>query len=50
MTINGQVLSVQARTVFRFADFGLRVPRVSVALSVEATICLETDLLLGRGA
>jgi len=45
-TIDGQELSIRARTAFRFADFGLRVPRVSVVLSVEDNIQLETDLLL----
>ena len=47
-TIQGQDLSVQARTAFRFADFALRVPRVSSVLSVEDTIRLEIDLLLRR--
>jgi len=47
-TIHGQDLSVQARTAFRFADFALRVPRVSSVLSVEDNIRLETDLLLRR--
>ena len=47
-TIQGQDLGVQARTAFRFADFGLRIPRVASVLSVEDTIRLEIDLLLGR--
>lgn len=50
VTINDGVLSVQARMVFRFAGIGLRVFRLSVVLSVEATIRLETDLLLRRGS
>lgn len=48
-TINGQDVSVRARTAFRFADFGLRIPRVAVVLSVEDNIRLETDLLLRHG-
>ncbi len=47
-TIQGQDLSVQARTAFRFADFGLRIPRVASVLSVEDNIRLEIDLLLRR--
>jgi hypothetical protein len=43
-------VSVRARTAFRFADFGLRIPRVSVVLSVEDDIKLEADLVLRRGA
>jgi polyisoprenoid-binding protein YceI len=46
----GPDVSVRARTAFRFEDFGLRVPRVSVVLSVEDTIRLETDVLLRRGS
>lgn len=37
-----------ARTAFRFADFGLRIPRVASVPSVEDNIRLETDLLLRR--
>jgi polyisoprenoid-binding protein YceI len=48
-TFNGQEVSVQAKTSFRFADFGLSIPRVASVLSVEDTIRLETDLLLRRG-
>jgi polyisoprenoid-binding protein YceI len=47
-TILGQDLSVQARTAFRFADFGLRIPRVASVLSVEDNIRLEMGLLLRR--
>jgi polyisoprenoid-binding protein YceI len=47
-TIRGQDLGVQARTAFRFADFALRIPRVSSVLSVEDNIRLEIDLLLQR--
>jgi polyisoprenoid-binding protein YceI len=47
-TIQGQDLSVQARTAFRFADFALRIPRVASVLSVEDNIRLEIDLLLRR--
>jgi polyisoprenoid-binding protein YceI len=47
-TFNGQEVSVQARTAFRFGDFGLSIPRVSSVLSVEDDIRLETDLLLQR--
>jgi polyisoprenoid-binding protein YceI len=49
-TFNGQEISVQAKTSFRFADFGLSIPRVASVLSVEETIRLETDLLLRRGS
>ena len=49
-TLNGQDISVRARTALRFADFGLRVPRVAVVLSVEDTIRLEADLLLRRSS
>jgi hypothetical protein len=47
-TFTGQDVSVQAWTAFRFADFGLRVPRVAVVLSVEDNIRLETELILRR--
>lgn len=47
-TFNGQDVSVRASTAFRFGDFGLRVPRVAVVLSVEDHIRLEADLLLRR--
>ena len=49
-TFAGQEVSVRAKTAFRFGDFGLRVPRVSVVLSVEDDIRLEIDLLLRRGS
>jgi polyisoprenoid-binding protein YceI len=49
-TFEGARVSVRARTAFRFGDFGLRVPRVSVVLSVEDDIKLEADLVLRRGA
>ena len=49
-TFNGQDVSVRARTAFRFTDFGLRVPRVAVVLSVEDNIRLETDFLLRRSS
>jgi hypothetical protein len=45
-TINGPDVSVRAKTAFRFEDFNLRIPRVSVVLSVEDSIRLEADLLL----
>lgn len=47
-TFNGDEASVRAKTAFRFGDFGLRIPRVSVVLSVEDNIRLEADLLLRR--
>ena len=47
-TVNGQEVTIRARTAFRFAEFGLRVPRVASVLSVEDTIRLEIDLLLRR--
>jgi polyisoprenoid-binding protein YceI len=49
-TFNGQEVSVQASTTFRFADFGLSIPRVASVLSVEDSIRLETDLLLRRSS
>ena len=49
-TFEGPRVTVRARTAFRFGDFGLRVPRVSVVLSVEDDIKLEADLVLRRGA
>jgi polyisoprenoid-binding protein YceI len=49
-TFEGPRVGVRARTAFRFGDFGLRVPRVSVVLSVEDDIKLEADLVLRRGA
>lgn len=45
---NGPEVSLRATTAFRFVDFGLRIPRVSVVLSVEETIRLEIDLVLLR--
>jgi polyisoprenoid-binding protein YceI len=48
-TLAGRDARVQARTALRFADFGLRVPRVAVVLSVDEVIRLEADLLLRRG-
>jgi polyisoprenoid-binding protein YceI len=47
---NGPDVNVQAKTAFRFADFGLTIPRVSSVLSVEDNIRLETDLLLRRSS
>jgi polyisoprenoid-binding protein YceI len=49
-SFTGQDVSVRARTAFRFEDFGLRVPRVSIVLSVADNIQLETDLVLRRGS
>jgi polyisoprenoid-binding protein YceI len=48
-SFDGQRVSLRARTAFRFGDFGLGVPRVSVVLSVEDDIKLEADLVLRRG-
>ena len=48
-TFDGPSVTVRAKTAFRFGDFGLRVPRVSVVLSVEDDIRLEADLTLRRG-
>ena len=48
-SFDGPRVAVRARTAFRFGDFGLRVPRVSVVLSVEDDIKLEADLVLRRG-
>jgi polyisoprenoid-binding protein YceI len=49
-TFAGQDVSVRAQTAFRFADFGLSIPRVASVLSVEDNIRLETDLLLRRSS
>jgi polyisoprenoid-binding protein YceI len=45
-TLQGQEISVQAKTSFRFADFSLSIPRVASVLGVDDMIRLETDLLL----
>ena len=47
-TFEGPRATVRARTAFRFGDFGLRTPRVSVVLGVEDDIKLEADLVLRR--
>jgi polyisoprenoid-binding protein YceI len=49
-TFNGPDVNVQAKTAFRFADFGLTIPRVSSVLSVEDNIRLEADFLLRRSS
>lgn len=49
-SFDGPRVTVRARTAFRFGDFDLRVPRVSVVLSVEDDIKLEADLVLRRNA
>jgi polyisoprenoid-binding protein YceI len=49
-TFTDQEVNVQARTAFRFADFGLSIPRVASVLSVEDNIQLEADLLLRRSS
>lgn len=49
-TFDGPTVSIRARTAFRFADIGLRIPRVAVVLSVEDNIRLETDLVLRWGS
>jgi polyisoprenoid-binding protein YceI len=49
-SFDGPRVTVRARTAFRFGDFGLKVPRVSVVLGVEDDIKLEADLVLRRGA
>jgi polyisoprenoid-binding protein YceI len=49
-SFDGPRVAVRARTAFRFGDFGLRIPRVSVVLSVDDDIKLEADLALRRGA
>ncbi|HEY8369151.1 MAG TPA: YceI family protein [Thermodesulfobacteriota bacterium] len=48
-TAEGENVRVAAKTAFRFEDFGLTQPRVSVVLSVDETIRLEADVLLRRG-
>jgi hypothetical protein len=49
-TFDGPRVAVRARTAFKFEDFNLRVPRVSVVLSVENDIKLEADLALRRSS
>ncbi len=49
-TFGAPTLAVRARTAFRFEDFGLRIPRVSVVLGVEDRIRLEADLRLRRAS
>jgi polyisoprenoid-binding protein YceI len=49
-TFTGQDINVQAKTAFRFADFGLTIPRVASVLGVEDNIQQETDLLLWRSS
>jgi polyisoprenoid-binding protein YceI len=49
-SFNGDDVSVEAKTTFRFADFGLSIPRVASILSVEDTIHLETTLLLRQSS
>jgi polyisoprenoid-binding protein YceI len=49
-SFEGPRVAVRARTAFRFGDFDLRIPRVSVVLSVDDDIKLEADLVLRRGA
>jgi polyisoprenoid-binding protein YceI len=49
-TFDGPRVAVRARTAFKFEDFNLRVPRVSVVLSVENDIKLEADLSLRRSS
>ncbi len=47
-TFEGRDASLLAKTAFRFGDFNLVIPRVSVVLSVQDNIGLETDLRLRR--
>jgi polyisoprenoid-binding protein YceI len=47
-TFDGPTVSLRARTAFPFGEFALRVPRVSVVLSVDDRIGLEADLVLRR--
>jgi polyisoprenoid-binding protein YceI len=47
-TFNSEGVNLQARTAFRFREFGLSIPRVAVVLSVEDNIRLEADLVLRR--
>jgi polyisoprenoid-binding protein YceI len=49
-SFSGAEVGVQARTAFRFEEFGLQIPRVAVVLSVEDNIRLEADLLLRRSS
>jgi hypothetical protein len=49
-TFSGATVTVAARTAFRFADFNLPIPRVSVVLSVEDNIRLEADLVLRKSS
>lgn len=43
---NGQDIRVQAKTAFRFEEFGISIPRVASVLSVDDHIQLEADLML----
>ena len=43
---SGQDIRVQAKTAFRFEDFGISIPRVASVLSVDDHIQLEADLML----
>jgi polyisoprenoid-binding protein YceI len=49
-SFDGSRVTIRARTAFRFGDFGLPIPRVSVVLSVEDDIKLEADLSLRRSS
>jgi polyisoprenoid-binding protein YceI len=49
-TFAGPAVTVRARTAFRFGDFDLRIPRVSVVLSVQDDIRLEAVLVLRRAS
>lgn len=46
--VEGDRVTVQARTQFTFADFNLEPPRVPVVLSVDETIRLEIDGVFRR--
>lgn len=48
--MDGGRVGVRASTAFRFSEFDLRTPRVSVVLGVDETIRLEADLVLRPAA
>lgn len=49
-TFNGAEVDARTRTALRFADLGLKIPRVASVLSVEDDIRLELDLVLRRSS
>ena len=48
--ISGQEMTGQATAAFKFADFGMDVPKVAILLSVEDDIRLELDYHIMRSS